>query len=137
MRIEPSDLAWLQSSGLVDRDVDLDAVRPHTAGPPSWWVRSRRLSAITLGNHIWFSAPEHQRSRALLVHELVHVAQYRRLTTPVFCLRYFVHSARRGFRYSRDLPFEAPAYARQAQARALIEVQRAREAGAADPTYSI
>lgn len=137
MRIEPSDLAWLQASGLVDREVELPAVRLHTGGPLAWYLRSRRRSGMTIGNHIWFSAPERVRSRALLVHELVHVAQYRRMTTPVFFARYFAHIARRGFRYGRELPFEAPAYARQASARALIELQRARESGAAGPTYSI
>lgn len=137
VRIEASDLAWLDSSGLVDGEADLAKVGLHTTGIAAWWVRSRGRSAMTIGNHIWFSAPEKMRSRPLLVHELVHVAQYRRMTTPLFLVRYFVHVARRGFKYGRDLPFEAPAYARQAQARALIEAQRVRDAGEAEPPYTI
>lgn len=121
MRIEPSDRAWLQASGLVDAGVDLGRVSLHMRGLPSWWVRTRGRSAITIGNHIWFSAPEKARSRALLVHELVHVRQYHEMTVPVFLVRYFVHLVRARFRYSRQLPFEAPAYARQAEARALLE----------------
>jgi hypothetical protein len=125
MRIHADDVEWLRSSGLVDAEANLDRVSLHASGFPAWWVRRRGRSAITIGNHIWFSAPEKARGRPLLVHELVHVAQYRRMTVPVFIARYAWHLARNCFRYSRDLPFEAPAYARQAQARAMVDTAAA------------
>ena len=67
---------------------------------------------------------EHRRDDvALLVHELVHVAQYRRLGKARFLRQYLLDLAKaRG--YSRRLPLEAPAYERQAAARALLTQER-------------
>jgi hypothetical protein len=131
MRIEALDRAWLAASGLVDPDVDLSRVSLHTGGVPTWWVRTRGRSAMTIGNHIWFSTPAKARSRGLLVHEFVHVGQYHRMTVPVFLVRYFAQLAGAGFRYSKRLPLEAPAYARQA----LVEISEQGRAGVGvDPT---
>ena len=120
MSIHPDDRAWLAQSGLVDPEVDLGAVRLHTSGPPRWYLAAVGHSAIALGDHVWLREAERLRDRSLLVHELVHVAQYRRLGRLRFVARYLLDLARAGFRYRRELPLEAPAYARAEQARALL-----------------
>lgn len=118
--IEPSDRAWLESSGLIEPGVDLGAVRLSFSGPPAWWVRMQGRSAITIGTRIWFSKPEKLRDRALLAHELVHVGQYRDRGVPRFLVSYLRDMAKARFKYSSALPLEAPAYARQRAARALL-----------------
>ena len=50
------------------------------------------------------------------MHELVHVAQYRDLGPASFLARYVLNYARAGFKYSRRLPLESPAYERQREA---------------------
>ena len=121
MSIHPEDDAWLARSGLVDAEVDLDALRLHTSGPPSWYLSIVRRNAITLGDHVWSREAERFRDRRLLVHELVHVAQYRRIGRVRFVARYLLDLAKAGFRYSKELPLEVPAYARAEQARQLLE----------------
>ena len=120
MRIDPTDRAWLEASGLVDPEVDLDVVSLHTRGPLAWYLRLVGRGAITLGDGVWYREASRVHDRALLVHELVHVAQYRRLGRLRFVASYLRDLLRAGFRYSRSLPLEAPAYERQAQARALL-----------------
>ncbi len=124
MSIHPEDQAWLTQSGLVDAEVDLDAVRLHTSGPPSWYLSIVGRNAITLGDHVCFRETERLRDRRLLVHELVHVAQYRRMGRVRFVARYLLDLAKAGFRYSKKLPLEAPAYARAEQAREILEAER-------------
>ena len=51
----------------------------------------------------------------------MHVAQYRRIGRVRFVARYLLDLAKAGFRYSKELPLEAPAYARAEQARELLE----------------
>ena len=120
MTIAAEDRAWLSSNGLLEPEIadDLDAVRLHTSGPPSWYLSLVRRNAITLGDHVWFRVAERTRDRPLLAHELVHVAQYRRLGRLRFVGRYLLDLVKqRG--YSRRLPLEAPAYERAEQARGL------------------
>jgi hypothetical protein len=107
---------WLTTHGLVDPGVDLDRVRLRVGGPPTWYLKLVRNRAITLGHGVWFREPDHLQDRALVAHELVHVGQYTALGVPRFLATYLWHLARAGFRYSRALPLEAPAYARQEQA---------------------
>ena len=117
--IPAETIVWLESSGLVDEEVELDAVRTHVGGPMAWWLRLQRRSAITTGDHISYRDERRRDDVALLVHELVHVAQYRRLGKTRFLRQYFLELAKaRG--HSRRLPLEAPAYERQAAARALL-----------------
>ncbi len=124
MTIHPEDHAWLTQSGLADAEVDLDAVRLRTSGPPSWYLSIVRRNAITLGDHVWFREAERPRDRRLLVHELVHVAQYRRMGRVRFVARYLLDLVKAGFRYGKELPLEAPAYARAEQAREILEAEQ-------------
>lgn len=109
--------AFLRQSGLVDDEADLARVRLHTGGPIAWYLRRQGRSAITLGRHIWFVSAAKRDDPALLVHELVHVAQFRRMGTVRFLVTYLCDLARARFRYGRDLPLEAPAYERQGRSR--------------------
>ena len=98
---------------LVDEPGDLDRIRLHTSGPPAWYIRTMKKRAITLGRHVWVRDARLLEDVPLLAHELVHVRQFRSMGTAQFCWRYSWDIARAGFRYSRKLPLEAPAYERQ------------------------
>lgn len=111
---------WLAANHFVDDGVELERVRLHVSGPPTWYLRLVRKRAITLGHQVWFREEQHRSNRALVAHELVHVGQYGRMGRTRFVLTYLWHLARAGFRYSRNLPLEAPAYARQDEAEGLI-----------------
>jgi Domain of unknown function (DUF4157) len=111
---------WLQSNDLLEPGADLESVRLHVGGPLTWYLKLVKKSAITLGGHIWFVSEAKRDDIALLAHELVHVAQYREFGSAGFLARYLRDMARAGFRYSRRLPLEAPAYARQARAREVL-----------------
>ena len=116
MSIHEADKAWLRESGLVDPEVDLDAVQIHSSGLPSLYLRLVRHSAITFGDGVWLREEPRRHDIPLIVHELVHVAQYRRRGFVRFLARYGLDLVRhRG--YGRELPLEAPAYERAAQAR--------------------
>jgi hypothetical protein len=116
MSIHEDDQAWLRDSGLVDPEVELDAVQIRTSGPPSWYVSVVGWSAITFGDRFWLREEARRRDIPLIAHELVHVAQYRRYGFAGFLARYVRDFVRhRG--YSRELPLEAPAYERADQAR--------------------
>ncbi len=116
MSVPPTTRDWLMQHNLVDDSVDLDRVQLRVGGPPTWYLRLARMRAITHGHSVWFREPEHLEDRALIAHELVHVAQYTDMGVPSFLATYLWHLARAGFRYSRSLPLEALAYARQAEA---------------------
>ncbi|MDA1061598.1 MAG: DUF4157 domain-containing protein [Chloroflexi bacterium] len=119
MSIHEDDRDWLRASGLVDPEVDLDAVRIHSSGLPSLYLRIVRHSAITFGDSFWVRDQSRRRDIPLIAHELVHVAQYRRRGFARFLLRYGWDLVRhRG--YGRELPLEAPAYERGAEARRLL-----------------
>lgn len=119
--IAPEDRAWLSASGLVDPGAVLAGVRLHCGGPITWYLRRRRRGAMTIGRHVWFARRERFADRALLAHELVHVAQYRDLGALRFLSRYLLDLARARFRYGETLPLEAPAYARGREARARLD----------------
>ncbi len=125
MRIDPDDRAWLEASNLVDEGVDLERVDLRVGGFWGRYLRWRKMGAITFRYHVHFRDEKgHFRDeerlgrRPLLVHELVHVSQYRQRGFLQFLGRYLSDWARNRFRSGRDLPLEAPAYARQAQAKA-------------------
>lgn len=109
---------WLAAESLLDEGVLLERVRFHDGGLPSLYLRLVKRRAITFGDHVWFreAAVGDQARQAnwpLFAHELVHVAQYRRLGATRFVAVYLRDLARARFRYSRQLPLEAPAYERQ------------------------
>ena len=79
MRIPDNQRAWLEESGLVDDNVDLEAVRLKVGGFWTWYLRLQRMGAITHGDSIWYRNEEKRADLDLLVHELVHVGQYREL----------------------------------------------------------
>ena len=116
MSLTPELRDWLTDHNFVDEGVNLDRVRLRVGGPATWYLRLVRKRAITLGHHVWFREAQHPDDRALVAHELVHVGQYGRMGRTRFLATYLWHLARAGFRYSRSLPLEAPAYARQAEA---------------------
>lgn len=119
MRIPDNQRAWLEESGLVDDNVDLEAVRLKVGGFWTWYLRLQRMGAITHGDSIWYRNEEKRADLDLLVHELVHVGQYRELGRLGFLRQYAVVLIRaRG--YNRNLPLEKPAYERQKAARELL-----------------
>ncbi len=111
---------WLTANALVEPGTALADVRLHVGGPMSWYLRAVRKSAITIGNRIWFTSDAKREDIALIAHELVHIAQYRERGIPRFLARYAWDMLRAGLRYSRKLPLEVPAYARQAQAKLVL-----------------
>jgi hypothetical protein len=102
--------------------LDLDGVRIVESGPVCWFVR-RVLGqgAMAVSPYIFYGRSRFDAaslgSLALLAHELKHVQQYRELGHLRFLLRYVRGLAGNRFRYSRELPLEAEAYALQAQVR--------------------
>ena len=120
MSIPLGTLEWLMNHDFVDDRVDLDRVRLRVGGPPTWYLSVVRNRAITLGHQVWFREEQHREDRALIAHELVHVGQYARMGRLRFISTYLWHLARAGFRYGKALPLEAPAYARQDEANAVL-----------------
>jgi len=119
MRIDPNIVAILRSWFPA---LDLDGVRVVVRGPVCWFVRNvLRQGAMTVAPFIFFGRdaydPKEHSSVALLAHELKHVDQYRRYGYVAFFARYFWALGKNRFRYSRDLPLEAEAYALQAEVR--------------------
>jgi hypothetical protein len=112
---------WLSAEGFVDDGVRVAEVRFHDSELLSTYLRIVKKRAITFGGHVWFrdAALADQAVQAnwpLYVHELVHVGQYRERGLLRFLAAYLWHFAKAGFRYSRRLPLEAPAYERQREA---------------------
>ncbi|MCA9830667.1 MAG: DUF4157 domain-containing protein [Dehalococcoidia bacterium] len=113
----------LEMHGLVDEPGDLERARLHTSGPPAWYIRAVKKRAITLGRHVWVREVRLLEDVPLLAHEIVHVRQFREMGTIPFLWRYFWGMARAGFRYSRRLPLEVPAYAKQRVAEERLELR--------------
>ena len=84
------------------------------------YLRLVKKRAITIGPNIWFRDDAARADTTLIVHELVHVGQYARMGIPRFLTVYIKDMAKARFHYSHDLPLEAPAYARQARAKELL-----------------
>lgn len=124
VRLAPGEQHWLGAMELLDPEADIARVRLHVGGIPGWYLKLVGNSAITFGNHVWFVSETSKTDIALMAHELVHVAQYRRMGRLRFLTRYGLDLLRAGFRYSKTLPLEAPAYARQDVAKRIL-----REAG--------
>ena len=120
MRVQSGVRLWLANSGLVDPEVDTARVESHVGGPITWYLRTMGRSAITFGSHVWFVSEAKRSDLPLLVHELVHVAQYRRLGFARFLFQYLTDLAKARFKYGKGLPLEAPAYERQKMARGLL-----------------
>ncbi|MCE7928725.1 MAG: DUF4157 domain-containing protein [Chloroflexi bacterium CFX7] len=119
VNLRQAEIDWLRARGLVDSEVVLSKVRLHAGGPFGVYLRLTNHSALTTGYHIWFRNMALRHSASLLVHELVHVGQYQRIGALRFLARYLAETIRRRG-YSRAHSLEAPAYARQRLARAVI-----------------
>jgi hypothetical protein len=107
-------------------DTPLDSVRIVTTGPVCWFVRRvLQQGAMTMAPFIFYGRDAFDtvepRGIALLAHELKHIEQYRQMGHLRFLARYLFDLARARFRYSRDLPLEAPAYLLQRQVREALE----------------
>jgi hypothetical protein len=102
-RIPPEDLPVRLPEGVVVRR---NRLVPTLGG---WLMGGDRRPAggVTLGDTI-LVPPGAEPRDDLLVHELVHVEQWR--ADPLFALRYCAGSLRHGY---RDNPYEVEAYARQ------------------------
>jgi hypothetical protein len=120
VRLSSETRAFLADGGLVDAGVKLERVQLLVGGPPTWYLKLVKKSAITLGDRVWFVNAEKREDLALVAHELVHVAQFREMGFLRFAARYLRDMAKNGFKYSRALPLEAPAYERQAKARMVL-----------------
>jgi len=76
-----SGFADRPASGVSSRRQDFSAVRIHTGAKPAASTRAVEARAYTAGQHIVFGsgqfAPHNADGRALLAHELTHVAQQR------------------------------------------------------------
>ena len=108
------------SSGLVDPDVTLADVRLRIGGPIGWYLRLVKKRGMTIGRNIFFRDEAARADTALVIHELVHVAQYARMGIPRFLMAYLRDMAKARFHYSHTLPLEAPAYERQSRAEELL-----------------
>ena len=103
-------------------DLDMAQVRIITRGPICRLVATvLRQGALTFAPFVFYGQavydPASLRSVALLAHELKHIEQYRRFGHVRFLIRYYWDMGRKGFRYRKDLPLEAEAYALQADVR--------------------
>ncbi len=119
---------WLLAHDFVDDAVDLDRVQLRLGGPPTWYLRLVDKRAITLGHQVWFREERHRADRALIAHELVHVGQYGRRGRIQFIATYIWHLLR-ARSYSRTLPLEVPADARQTQAEQVLKPATPRTVG--------
>ena len=120
MRLTDAEVRWLRQWNLIDENVEVHEVQLHIGGAMGYYLKLTNHGAITTGDHIWFKTESRRNNVALLVHELVHVAQYRRMGKTRFLVDYLAGTLkRRG--YSREHPLEAPAYARQDQAKAIVK----------------
>ncbi|HLF77374.1 MAG TPA: DUF4157 domain-containing protein [Dehalococcoidia bacterium] len=119
-------------TGIIDKlqhwfpEMALDGVHVVTSGPVCWFVRNvQRQGAMTFAPFIFYGRdpfdPISPRGIALLAHELKHVQQYRELGHFAFLATYLLDMVKARFKYSRDLPLEAPAYALQRQVRESLE----------------
>ena len=101
-------------------DLDLGSVRLIEAWATRAFVKHvLQQGAMTIAPFIFYGKssfdPKEPRSVALLAHELKHIEQYGEMGHLRFFARYLTDKARNGFKYSRDLPLERPAYALQAE----------------------
>jgi hypothetical protein len=98
----PENLARRISERLPLADIDRIQFRVCRRIPFSWLVGNRTLAGITFWNRIyvmegnWRVEPANRSSVELIVHELVHVLQYRR-SPLLFPLRYVIDHFRYGY----------------------------------------
>ena len=98
--------------------LDLELVEIKTTGPVCWFVAAvLRQGALTFKPFVFFGRHTYDQgslnSVALLAHELKHIEQYQQFGHFGFLRRYYWDMVHNGFRYRRDLPLEAIAYALQ------------------------
>jgi hypothetical protein len=78
----PPDVVMRVKEILPDLELDRVRLRPHATLPANWWPGRARFSAMAFGYTIYLSDsfdPDSQACRRLLLHELVHADQVRRL----------------------------------------------------------
>lgn len=112
-------------------DLRLTDVSLVSNGPVCWYVRSvARQGMMTIAPWVFYGRetydPDNLVSVALIAHELVHVRQYHERGHAAFLARYLWDLGRNGFRYSRELPLEAEAYALQSRVRSELGPRFAR-----------
>lgn len=104
----------------------LDRMRILTGRPWSWAPRLIGMAALTFGDHVLIRperySPGTPRGLALIAHEAMHVAQYRRYGRVGMVARYLWGQIRCGFRHDLH-PMEIPCIERQRIVRALLEKQ--------------
>lgn len=110
----------------VPRD-SLERMRVLTGRPWHWLPALIGMSAITFGDHVLFRHGRFNESStrglALIAHESIHIAQYRRYGRLGMSLRYLWGQLRCGFQHDRH-PLERPCIEAQRIVRALLERQR-------------
>ena len=100
-RVPERDLPYRVPPGVAVR---LNRAVPRMGG---WFMGSRgAATAVTFGRTILWN-PDHPITDDVIVHELVHVEQWK---DPLFAIKYVAGWMRHGYRRN---PFEAEAYARQ------------------------
>ena len=125
-RLSPETIATL--SPHVDAEA-LARIRVMTGRPWGWAPRVIRMAAVTFGDHVLIRPDRFDettpRGLALIAHEAMHVAQYRRYGRIRMGARYVWGQLRCGFRHDRH-PMERPCIEVQRIVRALLE-KRVRE----------
>ena len=112
------DAATIDAMGPRFPTLALAEVQVVASGPVSWFVRTvLRQGALAFSPFIFYGRsrfdPAQPATLPLLAHELKHLEQYQRFGRLGFLSRYFTDLARNRFRYDRQLPLEAEAYAVQ------------------------
>ncbi|MGH2608202.1 MAG: DUF4157 domain-containing protein [Tepidiformaceae bacterium] len=107
----------------------LRRMRVMTGRPWRWFPQVIRMAAVTFGDHVLMRPGRFDettpRGLALIAHEAMHVAQYRRYGRIGMCLRYLAGQFRCGFIHDRH-HMERPCIEVQVIVRALLE-KRVRE----------
>lgn len=125
-RLSPPTIATLAPH--VDTEALL-RMRVLTGRPWRWMPRVIRMAAITFGDHVIIRPDRFDertpRGLALIAHEAMHVAQYRRYGRIGMGMRYLLGQFRVGFMHDRH-HMERPCIEVQRIVRALLE-KRLRE----------
>jgi hypothetical protein len=120
-RLSPETVAILAPH--VPRE-SLERMRALTGRPWQWVPPVIGMAAITLGDHVLIRSgrydPDTPRGLALIAHEAMHVAQYRRHGRIGMAARYLWGQLKCGFRHDRH-PMEIPCIETQRIVRALLE----------------
>lgn len=102
----------------------LERMRIVGGRPWRWFPPVIGMAAVTFGDHVIFRGghynPDSPRGLALIAHEAMHVAQYRRYGRIGMVARYLWGQIRCGFRHDLH-PMERPCIEAQRMVRALLQ----------------